>query len=59
MKRGPTDPLVRRYPTQRARDRADAAVDELSIHLPLSEHIRVWELTYLEAGGRVNGGDTR
>jgi len=40
-----------RYPTKRAVVAADAVVDQLSIHLPLSEHIRRWELAYAEAGG--------
>lgn len=44
------------YPTRHARERADAAVDRLSIHAPLAEHIRVWEQTYLEHGGVVRRG---
>jgi hypothetical protein len=48
-----------RYPTRPARELADRAVDTLSIHLPLAEHIRVWERTYLEAGGIVRGSESR
>lgn len=57
MKPPKTGSFEARYPTRAARDRADAAVDALSIHLPLSEHVRVWELTYLEHGGIVRGGE--
>lgn len=48
-----------RYPTKRAREVADMAVDNLSIHVALAEHIRVWEQAYLEAGGLVKGGESR
>ena len=46
-------PFEAMYPTRKARDLADKHVDNLSIHLPLSEHIRQWELVYLNANGIV------
>lgn len=48
------DAFERMYPTRLARDVADRAVDLVPIDAPLKEHIRVWELAYIEAGGRVN-----
>lgn len=48
--------LERLYPTKRARDIADAAVDKLDIYAPLAEHVRTWEWTYLDAGGVVPKG---
>jgi len=41
------------YVTKRARELADATVDKLSNSESMDEHIRVWEQTYLAAGGIV------
>ena len=49
----PKDPFTARYPTARARDVADAVFDRLSLSTTIGECIRQWELTYLEANGRV------
>lgn len=51
-------PLMRRefeqhYPTQKARQAADAATDALDISVPMQEYIRVWELVYLANGGII------
>lgn len=43
------------YPTQHARHAADRAFDALPLSTSLGEAIRVWEWTYLDAGGVVKG----
>lgn len=42
------------YPTKVAREKADEAFDKLPLETSLGEACRVWEWTYLDAGGRVN-----
>lgn len=49
--------LEERYPTQRARTVANAALDKLPLETSLGEACRVWEWHYLDAGGIVNGGE--
>ena len=41
------------YLDKKAREVADAVIDDLSDSLPMSEYIRRWELAYLDAGGKI------
>lgn len=47
----------KRYPTVAARRAADEAFDRLPLETTIGEACRVWEWTYLSAGGRVKGGE--
>lgn len=49
MKRKKT--LDERFPTKAARERADAAVDCLDVHLPMHEFIDTWVAAYRAFGG--------
>ena len=42
-----------RYPTKKAREIADEVFDKLPLETQLGECCRVWEFTYLDAGGIV------
>jgi len=43
--------VEQRFPTRRARDLADAAIDALCPTAPMTEYIDVWLATYKAAGG--------
>jgi hypothetical protein len=53
MKRPESRSFEATYPTKRAREAADAVIDALPLEASMAEHLRLWELTYLEAGGIV------
>lgn len=46
--------VEQRFPTKKAREAADAAIDHLPETEPMTEYIDVWLLTY-----RANGGIER
>lgn len=50
--------VERLYPTRRAREIADYAFDRLPLSTTIGECMRVWEWTYLDAGGLVMKGVT-
>jgi len=41
------------YPTKDAREVADRVIEKLGNNESMSEHIRIWELAYMEAGGVI------
>lgn len=41
-----------RFPSARARDAADDAVDTLDAHAPMSAYVDTWIAAYRAAGGR-------
>lgn len=49
MKKEPT--LEQRFPTKRARDAADEAIDALDVHEPMHVYIDTWIRVYRESGG--------
>lgn len=48
----PKTPLEQRFPTARARDVADKAIDALPESAPMTEYIDTWLAAYREAGGK-------
>ncbi len=59
MKKAKTMSFEARYPTKRAREIADYAFDKLPLETQIGECCRVWEWTYLDAGGIVKGTEGR
>ena len=49
------DEVELRFPTARAREIADKAIEGLDAKLPMSAFIDTWYIAYTEAGGRVVG----
>lgn len=45
------DSLERRFPTKRARDAADLAIDALDVHETMQTYIDTWLRVYKEHGG--------
>lgn len=43
--------IEQRFPTKRARDAADEAIDALDIHEPMYVYIDTWIRVYQESGG--------
>lgn len=41
------------YPDKKAREIADELIEKLSEKETLGESMRVWELAYMEAGGKI------
>jgi hypothetical protein len=46
-----TPALEKRFPTKRARDHADQAIDALPASLSMSTYMDVWLASYRAAGG--------
>jgi hypothetical protein len=40
------------YPNKRCRDAADAVVDALPVHLPMSTFLDAWDAEYCRVGGK-------
>lgn len=51
MSKPKTWTVEERFPTKRARDEADKAIDALSVEEPMTVYIDVWLATYRAAGG--------
>lgn len=53
-------PVEQRYPTKRARDLADQAIDRLPESAPMTAYIDTWLQVYRNAGGveRSRGSTT-
>ena len=45
--------IQKRYPSQKAREAADRAVDELDDSVTLGEAMVIWNNKYVEAGGGI------
>lgn len=41
------------YPDKKAREAADDVIVNLDDNIPMGEYIRLWELAYMDAGGKV------
>lgn len=41
------------YPDKKAREVADAVIEALSSNETMGEYVRLWELAYMEAGGKI------
>lgn len=41
------------YIDKKARDAADEVIDDLDDQLPMAEYVRLWELAYMDAGGKI------
>lgn len=49
------DWLEQKFPTARAREAADKAIEPLASSLPMTEFIDTWYIAYVAAGGKVVG----
>ena len=45
--------MAKNFPTKAARDKADEAIDKLSVDEPMSKYLDVWVAAYITAGGKT------